>query len=218
MKENRIAIIDGATGLIGTELSDLLQEDPDYKLIKTVGRRKPERQNAAKFEDFIIDLSNVDQLANTIEKQSDVFVCLGTTIKKAGSQKAFRVVDYEYPLNIVKASINSSASSVHLVTALGADSNSSIFYNRVKGELETDSKKLAQQSGLNLTVYRPSLLLGNRNEFRPGEKVASIFGTIAGPLLGGYKPIHARKVALAMIARAKEGQSGFTIIESKEMQ
>jgi uncharacterized protein YbjT (DUF2867 family) len=140
-------------------------------------------------------------------------------MKKAGSESAFRKVDYDYPLTLAKWTKSSGASGFYLVSAMGASAGSSIFYNRVKGELERDITSL----GIGSTAFfRPSLLLGNRIENRPGEKAAIVFAKAIGFLFVGplknYKGIHVSKVAKAMIESAKAPKIGVRIVLSGEMQ
>lgn len=218
-----IAVIAGSTGLIGSHLLKILEDTPEFTRIITMGRKAPDAESSPKRSDAVVDLSVQSRIEDCIENNACVFICLGTTIKKAGSQNAFRVVDYEYPLNIVRASAEKKAKSVHLVTALGADASSSIFYNRVKGETEAEAEKVLENSNTALTIYRPSLLLGKRSEFRPGESMAAVTSVLAAPLLSigplrGYKPVRAGKVARAMVANALKEQTGIQVIESKSIQ
>jgi uncharacterized protein YbjT (DUF2867 family) len=228
MKENQnsnsIAVIAGATGLVGGYLLQILQNNHDYQKIITVGRRKPDSEKSELRTDISVDFANQNQLQKAMVTGCDLFICLGTTIKKAGSQSAFRVVDFDYPINLVEAAIKVNARSIHIVTALGADDNSGIFYNRVKGEVEQKAKEMGESSGIPIVVYRPSLLLGDREEFRAGEKIASAISFLAMPLfalgpLKTYKPVHAKKVAVSMIQQAKRSDlKGFNLVHSEEMQ
>ena len=137
-----------------------------------------------------------------------VFCALGTTIRQAGSQEAFRRVDYEYPLAIAKAARARGASHFLLVSAHGASARSRVFYNRVKGELEEAVQALGYPS---LTIARPSLLLGNRKEPRFGEELAKRLGWLAPP---SWRPVHASQVASALVAAAHTNAPGVRILEN----
>jgi uncharacterized protein YbjT (DUF2867 family) len=150
---------------------------------------------------------------------SEVFCCLGTTIKKAGSQAAFRKVDFEYPVEIAKLAAQNNAEQFLLVTALGANPESAIFYSRVKGEVEIAVQRLPYRA---IHIFRPSLLLGNRAETRLNEKIGAVamktFSFLMFGALQKYRPIAASAVAAAMIKAAKRGQPGVHIHESDKIQ
>ncbi len=182
------AVILGATGLVGSELLKQLLADSHFKEITTIGRTNP-----------AIEHPKLTKIQKEYEewKQSDfdgdvLFCCLGSTIKKAGSQANFRQVDYEMPL---KASILFHGHFI-LVSAIGADYKSKVFYNRIKGEVERDIRKVGRQ----LSVVRPSLLLGNRSESRPSEFFAQKVTPLLNPFMPKkYRAIKARDVAQTMI-------------------
>ena len=144
----------------------------------------------------------------------DAVICaLGTTIKTVGGSKPkFRQVDYEFPLTAATLAAKQEARHFLLVSALGADAHSRVFYNRVKGELEDALRPLRFRS---LTILRPSLLLGDRSEFRLGEEVAKRFGWV---LPGKLRPVEARDVAKALVLCAKRDVPGMRIIESDEIR
>jgi uncharacterized protein YbjT (DUF2867 family) len=146
-----------------------------------------------------------------------VFCCLGTTIKKAGSREEFRKVDYEYVKQLAEK--YSSSSQFLVVSAMGADANSRVFYNQVKGEMEEAVKK----SGIpSVQIFRPSLLLGDRKEFRFGEMVGSIFMRIFSPLMIGgmrkYRPIKASVVASGMLSAAFFNPKSPATYDSQEIK
>ncbi len=215
--EKRNALIAGATGLVGSSLLHQLLADDQYEKVVIV-TRKPIELKHVKLIQKPIDFDSLESLKLDL-KVEDVFCALGTTIKTAGSQDAFYKVDYSYVVNLGKWCDSNDVKRFLIVSAMGANSKSGIFYNRVKGEME------AAVSQLNIPqkqVFRPSLLMGNRTEKRGGEKIAQgIMGSLGflfvGPLLK-YKGIHADVVADAMIKAAKQDVSGFTIYESGEMQ
>jgi uncharacterized protein YbjT (DUF2867 family) len=203
----RTALLLGATGLVGGELLTLLLADPEYRQVTVLVRRNLSRTHP-KLVQRVVDFKDLSKAADAYQVD-DVFCCLGTTIKKAGSQEAFRVVDYTYPLESAKLAARQGAGQYLLITALGADAKSSVFYNRVKGEVEEAIGKLPLKG---LHIFRPSLLLGNRQESRTGEKIAVAVMKPLGFLLAGplkkYRGIQARTVAQAMLRTAKRDVAG----------
>ena len=203
----RTALLLGATGLVGSELLTLLLADTEYRQVTVLVRRNLP-QTHPKLVQRVVDFKDLPKAADAY-KVDDVFCCLGTTIKKAGSQEAFRVVDYTYPLESAKLAARQGAGQYLLITALGANAKSSVFYNRVKGEVEEAIGKLPLKS---LHIFRPSLLLGNRQESRTGEKIAIAVMKPLGFLLAGplkkYRGIQARTVAQAMLRTAKQSVAG----------
>jgi uncharacterized protein YbjT (DUF2867 family) len=149
----------------------------------------------------------------------DVFCCLGTTIKKAGSQAAFRKVDFTYAYEAAQLAVQQGAEHFLLVSSLGADANSSVFYSRVKGELEIAIAALPFAA---VSIFQPSLLLGERAEFRFGERLAEPLAKVLSVFLLGplrkYRAIEAHTVAAAMIHVAKSPGKGVTIYESDRIQ
>jgi len=210
----KTALVAGSTGLIGSQLLALLLEDPAYTSVKALSR-KPLGMDHPKLQNIVLDLSKLNEHFDQL-KADDVFCCLGTTIKQAGSKEAFRKVDYEYPVELAKISKNQGATQYLIVTALGADKNSGVFYNQVKGEVEETIEQIGFQS---YHIFRPSLLLGPRTEARSGEDAAKIFFKIFGFLVPlKYKAIESIKVARSMIHFAKQNSKGKFIHESKELQ
>lgn len=213
----KTAIISGASGLVGNNLLNLLLNSKKYEKVFCLVR-KPLALNHKKLEQIIFDYNNSNEYLK-LPKVDDVFCCLGTTIKKAGSQEAFKKVDFEYPLHLAKTTFNAGAKSFHVVTALGSNSKSNIFYNKVKGELEDALKNIKFEQ---LSIYRPSLLLGDRKENRLGEKLGAVFMKSFGFLMQGtlkkYKAIQAKDVAKAMLYVAVNDISKLKIILSDEIQ
>ncbi|WKN45971.1 oxidoreductase [Tunicatimonas pelagia] len=211
------ALIAGATGLIGNELLQLLIRGRHYQKISILSRRKVET-SSKRVTTIITDYSKLsdDDIPDTV---TDVFCCLGTTMKKAGSKEAFREVDYDYPLKIAEITRQKGAQQYLLVSAMGADAKSAIFYNQVKGETEQAIIKLKFSA---FHVFRPSLLMGERDEQRTGEKVAQIVMGSISPLmigaLGKYRPIEGKDVASAMYRMAKKELEGRYIFESDKIQ
>jgi uncharacterized protein YbjT (DUF2867 family) len=213
---NRKAVVAGATGLIGKELVRLLLDEPAYTVVTLLVRR-PTGLMHPKLDEKVIVFDLLEQVDADFHG-ADVFCTLGTTIKKAGTQEAFRRVDYDYPLALGRKAKDEGASQLLIVTAMGASPSSRIFYSRVKGEVEEALHGLELPA---LRIFRPSFLLGKREEFRLGERVAlglSALWSLAlrGPLRK-YSPVHARSVAKAMLLAAQSVRSGVRVYESDEI-
>ena len=213
----RTALIVGATGLVGGHcLQFLLQSDEYEKVIILV--RRPLLMDHQKLEEHVVDFGKLDQDAAFI-RANDVYCCLGTTIKAAGSQQEFRKVDFTYTVQTCAIAAKNGADQLLVVTSLGANPNSAIFYNRIKGETEAALSKLPCEAS---HFFRPSLLLGERKGSRPLEKagISTLKGIsllMAGPLKK-YKPIDAKVVAHAMVLVALENRSGVNVYESDRIQ
>lgn len=185
----------GATGLVGSFLLRRLLEAALYARVEVWARRDIGVAHP-KLRAGIVDFERLQE--RRVEAE-DVFCCLGTTIKQAGSQSAFRRVDHDYPVALARAAARDKAQRLLVVSALGANAQSRVFYNRVKGEMEL----AVRAAGVPRTLLlRPSLLTGPRNEARFGEKVGQVAGAMLGPLLGRYRPIHGDLVAAAMFNAA----------------
>lgn len=211
---NKTALIVGATGLVGSHVLHLLLHDNEFSTVIALTRNKLNVQHQ-KLKNSIVDFDKINDYQNEI-KADTVFCCLGTTIKKAGSKAAFKKVDYEYPLQIANIAKRNGTQSFNVITALGANANSIIFYNKVKGKLQNELIKLQFKT---LHIIQPSLLLGNRNEHRLGEDIAQKLSPIMNALLVGnlkkYKAIEANQVAKAMVHYSKTNASG-TLVHSNE--
>ena len=195
------ALIAGASGLVGGHLLRRLLAQRSYARVEILVRRALPLTHARLIQ-RIVDFDRLDAGAVAVDTDT-LFCCLGTTIKRAGSQDAFRRVDHDYPLTLARLAKSAGARQFLMVSALGADARSSLFYSRVKGETERDIAAL----GFPKSVFmRPSLLLGERPDRRPGEKVAAVLGRTLAPLLIGplrkYRPIAGDEVAAAMIYAA----------------
>jgi uncharacterized protein YbjT (DUF2867 family) len=209
----RTAWIAGATGMVGSHLVNALLEDTTFERVVTVGRR-PIQTSHSKLSQVTVDFSNLQ--SNTLPEATDAFCTLGTTIKKAGSEEAFRAVDFDAVLQVARAARDRGVQNFYVVTALGADQKSMSFYNRVKGEIEEALRALQFQS---LSIVRPSLLLGERSESRPGERVAIVLSKALAPLLKpfGSRPIEGSTVALALRSIAKNPVVGTRVYLSGEL-
>ena len=208
----KTALIAGATGLVGSHLLPLLLSGDRYEKVIAITRKPlPEHPRLVQKTLNMGESASYDSF-----HADDVYCCLGTTIAVAGSKENFRKVDFTYPALMAKSLASNGASQYLLVSALGANKSSSIFYNRVKGEVE-DEITHAGYRGVH--IFRPSLLLGERSEKRTGEDAAKLFYKLFGFLIPKkYKGIEAAKVAKGMYYCATLDQSGVHIHESGEMQ
>lgn len=210
---NKKALLAGATGLVGSNLLNLLLNDPYYNEVIIPVRHKTGISHP-KLKELIIDYDKLDSYKDLL-KADDIFCCLGTTIKKAGSQEAFRKVDFNYPLDLAKLTLSNGARQYLIITSIGANEKSKVFYTRVKGEIENELTKLNFKS---ISIFRPSMILGERKEKRFKEKAGLILFKIISPLLAGslkrYKGIEASDIARAMLICAKEYHAGISIYES----
>jgi len=204
----RHVLLAGATGLTGQKLLALLLADDSVAHVLAPTRRPLPPH--AKLENPV---GMVSHLVAQLHGQVDtVFCCLGTTIGQAGSREAFRMVDYDLPVALGRHARALGASHYLVISALGADASSRLFYNRTKGEMEL---ALQRQEWPRLTIVRPSLLLGARHKPRMGEVLLSPFSRV---LPGRWRGIEADTVALAMARLAKAPGTGLRIVESDELQ
>lgn len=197
----RVVALAGATGLVGRELLRGLLDDSGVAAVHSLGRRAPPLEHA-KLHAHRLDLTAPGELPPLDE----VYLALGTTIRAAGSQAAFRAVDFDANLAVARAAHQAGARRAGLVSAMGADAGSRIFYNAVKGELEN---ALADLGFDGLIIARPSLLQGDRQALgqpvRPAERVGQSMGRILAPFLpANYRPIAATEVARALLARVPQ--------------
>ena len=210
----KTALVAGSTGLIGNQLIQLLVEDSGYDSVIAISR-KPLPIQHSKLKTVIADLESLDAHKDQLIAD-EVYCCLGTTMRTAGSKEAFRAVDFDYPLALAKLCFENGAKSFCLVSSLGADPDSFIFYNRVKGEIE---QAIGEIGFDRYHIFQPSLLLGDRTEKRAGEDSAKIAYTLIGFLLPKkYKAIDAVKVARAMIHFSHEKVPGKFIHRSDILQ
>lgn len=209
----RIALLAGSTGLIGNQLLQLLLDAPDYSHVIALSR-KPLEVTHPKLQNIVLEVDQLKQHADL--KADDVFCCLGTTIRQAKTKAAFRKIDFDYPFELAKLLYANGAKQFLLVSALGSDKNSRIFYNRVKGEVEAAIAVVGYDA---FHIFKPSLLVGPRKEQRSGEDAAKVFYKIFGFLIPAkYKGIESIKVARAMLAKAKENKAGIFTHESDSLQ
>ena len=213
----RTALVAGASGLVGGHVLRCLLEDPEYERVTVLARRDLPIAHK-KLEQRVLAFDRLAQMAD-FPRVHDVFCCLGTTIKRAGSQEAFRKVDHALVVELARVAVRHRASQFLLVTALGADPRSRVFYNRVKGEVEEAVRRFAFDA---IHIFRPSLLLGKRTESRPAERMAVMVSPLiawafVGPL-ARYRPIKAERVARAMVRTARQATRGVHVHESDEIR
>lgn len=212
------AIILGSTGLVGSSLTKQIENFNAFSKVFLLVRSKTDRVSSDKIEEICIDFEDESTFPK-LENIDAVFCCLGTTIKKAGSQENFRKVDFDFVVKTAAYYQTLGAKHFLVVSAVGVSDKSKIFYNRVKGEME---KAVANLGYPNVSIFRPSMLGGNREEFRFGEWFGTVFlKAIQWAFIGRmkrYKIIDAEKVAKSMLISSKEGKETIEIIESEEMQ
>jgi uncharacterized protein YbjT (DUF2867 family) len=211
----KTAALIGATGLIGSHILELIQADDDLKSIRVLVRR-PVTFNHPKIKVIVIDFTDETEFRAGVAGCDTVFVSVGTTQKKVkGDKAAYRKVDYDIPVNAARFCSETGCKSFLVVSSVGADNRSSNFYLKLKGEVED---KISSTSIPSISIFRPSMLLGKRNESRPMETVAQAISKPLGALFPSrYKPIKASDVARAMIAASKQNKTGFRIYHYREM-
>lgn len=208
----------GATGLVGRELLAALLTDKRYKAVHCVGRRPLTLEHAG-LVSHVVDFATLTALPG-IRRVDDVFIALGTTIKAAGSQAAFRAVDFEAVMAVAHAAKALGATKLGVVSAMGASADSGVFYNRIKGEMEDALNRLGYQA---LAIARPSMLTGDRDALgqnaRPAEKLGLLAMTLFKPLIpANYQAITAKQVAHALLTTVQGTEHGTRVLLSGEMQ
>ena len=205
--DSRSALIAGATGLVGGFLLEELLRDDLYRDVRALVRRPIDRRHP-KLTASVADFDRLDDHAEVF-RVDDVFCCLGTTIKKAGSQAAFRKVDHDYVAAIARLARAAGARRFLLVSSIGAGTATRNFYLSVKSAVEAAIEACGFPA---FHIFRPSLLAGPRRESRPGERIGTAASWFLTLLLIGslrqYRPIEARTLASAMVAAAKGGDVG----------
>ena len=205
----------GATGLVGREILARLLADKTYTAVHSVGRRAPLQTHPKLVVHLTDSLS-----AFSAPPVDDVFIALGTTIKVAGSQQAFRAIDYDAVVAVAASAHYAGARRLGIISAMGADIKSAVFYNRVKGEMEIAVGRLAYET----TVFaRPSILAGDRGALaqarRPGEQLALAAMSLFKPLIPrNYRAITATDVAGALVGAVSAGRPGTRVMLSGQMQ
>ncbi len=214
----RTALLAGATGLVGRALLSSLLASDDYDGVHVLVRRtSPHVDAAPRLKIHEVDFT---RLPAAFPPADDVFIALGTTIKVAGSQEAFRRVDLDFVVNVARAARAAGATRLGVVSALGADPTSRIFYNRVKGEMEMAVMQLGYES---VVVAQPSMLLGDRAALgqpaRSGERwAARLLGPLGRLMPRDLRPIHAHAVASALLAAVRDATPGVRVLKSGAMR
>ena len=219
------ATLIGATGLIGGYLLEELLKDDHFDTVRILIRRRFELTHS-KLEKKLVDFTDAESFHLALEGSDTVFCAIGTTQKKVkGDKAAYRKVDYDISVNAARFCKMTGRDKFILVSSVGANSKSSNFYLKLKAEVEDAVKAIARPDDLvgrglkSVHIMRPSMLLGDRKEFRLGEKIGTpVMKAISFLLPAKYKAIHGRKVAQAMLAAAKKNEEGFFVYEYKEIK
>ncbi|SMO84832.1 NAD(P)H-binding protein [Gracilimonas mengyeensis] len=211
---DKTAIVIGATGLVGSEVLNLLLEDERYSKVHVFHRRTT-GQSHPKLEEHIVNFSQIDEWKHLI-KGDELYSALGTTIKKAGGQERQYTIDYTYQYETAKAAAGNGAQKFALVSSLGANPESRAFYPRLKGELDEAVQELPFEV---ISILRPSILEGNRQESRPLEQLGILFTKVITkfPGLSNYRPIPAKTVARALIYSLNKCTPGTHIFEGEDI-
>lgn len=214
MKFKQVTLF-GATGLIGSYLLEFLLKDSDIHLINVVGRN-PFHLQHDKINNIVIDFEDVSSISNSITGSEAVFVSIGTTMSKVNGDKIkYKSVDFDIIFNIANACKQKNINQFIYVSSLGANSNSSNFYLRLKGEIDEAVAKLNLNS---TSVFRPSVLLGKRNEFRPGEKIMQFVMPLLDFMIpSNSKAIKAEDVAKSMLNTTKNYKTGLHIYQHSQI-
>jgi uncharacterized protein YbjT (DUF2867 family) len=211
------AIIAGATGLIGSKLLGILLNEPAYDEVLIFVRKDTGLQHK-KLVQVIIDFDRLADYAEMITGHA-IFCCLGSTKKKTPDLKDYRKIDHDYPLQLAQLGLQNGVKQYHLVSALGADAASSNFYNKMKGETERDIKQLSLPC---LHIYQPSLLTGDREEYRLAERIVTPIVKLLNPLLFGgwkkYRSIEGETVAMAMFKQSITNDDGLFVHPSDNIK
>lgn len=216
--QNITALMVGATGFVGNLLLRRLLADQNFGEITVYGRR----QLSVSHSKLTVRTIDFDTLSHRtdFEPADLAFCCLGTTMKKAGSKEAFHKVDFEYVVNFAHECSRAGVKHFFLISAMGADASSMFYYNEVKGQAEEAIEKLNFES---IHFVRPSLLLGDREEFRLGEKVGQFFNKVFKPLIPlSYQGVQGEQLAVFMHQKGTEAvsknQKGTLIHSSADIQ
>lgn len=210
MATSRVALVAGATGLTGGYLlSKLLTDDRYARVIAWV--RNASLPAHHKLAECVVDFDSLPMLPSV----DDAYCCLGTTIKNAGSKTAFRRVDFEFVLAFAHAARIAGAKRFLVISSIGANSQSMVFYSRVKGEMENALREIGFEA---LHIFQPSLILGERQEQRPAERIGIAAFTMIGALMRGpmrkYQPIESEAIARAMVRAAFSKARGTNVYRS----
>ncbi len=213
----KTALIIGSSGLTGTHLLKSLLESTIYDKVISFSYRDT-KMNHPKLVKHKVDFDKPSEFCHLV-KGDDFFCTIGTTIKKAGSKEAFKKVDFTYPKQFAQCAMDNGVSQFLIISSMGADSSSSNFYSKTKGQVEDFLKKSTFET---VAIMQPSLLLGDREEFRLAERVGgavmSAFSFLFVGPLAKYKAIKAETLANAMFKIAQNKSKGYAIYQSDELQ
>lgn len=212
----KVAVLAGASGLVGRELLQLLSESSVYSAVHSLVRRPGAGDGKpSKVSEHVVNFDDLPPLPAC----DDVYVALGTTIKVAGSEAAFRRVDHDYVVAVARAGRAAGATRLGIVSALGADAKSRVFYNRVKGEMQAAVVTLGYTS---VVIVQPSLLVGDRERLGQPTRVGEVWATrllrpINGLIPAGVRPVQAGDVARVLLEKTLTAVPGVTIVASREL-
>lgn len=209
-EEPRTALVAGATGLVGSVLLRQLEADPAWAEVRALVRR-PVGLDGGRIRELVVDYERLEDTGQAL-RATHVFCTLGTTLRKAGSREAFRTVDHDYPVRLAGLAGAWGARHFSLVSSLGADPGSRVFYSRVKGETEDGVRAAGLPS---VAILRPSILLGPRSEVRPAEAVGRVISLLVP---GRFRGVEAAEVARVMIHLAAAAEPGVRTLESEEIR
>ncbi|WP_201978977.1 NAD-dependent epimerase/dehydratase family protein [Hymenobacter rubidus] len=212
----KTALLAGATGLIGSQLLPLLLASERYAKVVVVGRKSVPIIHP-KLVQVVTDLDQLEAVRLKLIAD-DVYCCLGTTLKQAGSKEAFYQVDFLYVVRLAAIAAGNFASQLLVVSSVGADPEGRMYYSRVKGEMEAAVRQTPFRA---IHIFRPSLLLGERAQPRLGERIAAAVLRVLQPLMRGpllkYRPVSGAAVAAAMLRAAEDDGGGVRVHESNEL-
>jgi len=215
MSIKKNALVFGSTGLIGSHLVDFLKNDKYYDNI-IVCSRKDIYYQEKNIINHNIDFTNYQSILSVVKGSTSVFICIGTTQSRVnGDESEYRKIDYQIPIDVANACKECKVERILIVSSAGADINGNSFYLKLKGEIENDIIKIKIPSTY---IFRPSLLLGNRKEFRGGEKIAQCIMPLFSYFMPRiYRPINAKNVAKSMIEYSKKPIKGHKIYHYDEI-
>lgn len=214
MNNNRVTLL-GATGLIGGHVLQYLINDKSVTNITTILRRKA-GINHPKVKEVVINFQDKESFQKAVDPHSTIYCAIGTTNSKVkGDKEKYRSIDYDIPVNAAKIGISKGCDTFVLVSSMGANAKSSNFYTNLKGKVEV---KVSSFGYKNLHIFRPSILLGKRQEFRFGEKLAkTVMKTFSFLLPSKIKPIQAKDVAISMVKASKHNIDNIKIYHYKDI-
>jgi uncharacterized protein YbjT (DUF2867 family) len=214
--EGKTAIVFGATGLVGNLLLEELAKTNSYNAI-IIFVRQPTGISLPGVEEIVSDFTDPAAFSSKIAGD-DLFICLGTTIKKARSIANMEKIDRDLPVTAARIALSNGIKRIAVVSSIGASAGSKNYYLRIKGEME---EEILKQNFEKIVIVRPSMLLGDRKERRTGEMFGKVVMKTVQPILAGklrkFRAIHGRDVAKAMISLL-QGEPGTVIVESDELQ